>query len=95
VFGINGGEALVLVVLAAILIGPKRLPEYAKTFARVARQIGKLVGTAKTRVEQELGEAMPDISTLDPRQYDPRRIIRDALTDITDLGGDAAAKKKP
>jgi sec-independent protein translocase protein TatB len=45
---------------------------------------------AKDQLSNELGEGFEDLDwkKLDPRQYDPRRIIREALTE--DL--DSAAK---
>lgn len=41
------------------------------------------MSTARTRVKEEMGEDFDDVDwrTLDPRQYDPRRIIREALLD--------------
>ena len=38
---------------------------------------------AKARVDEELGEEAKDVdwASLDPRRYDPRRIVRDALLD--------------
>jgi sec-independent protein translocase protein TatB len=50
------------------------------------RQLRSLGDTARTRAREELGDSFDDVEwrTLDPRQYDPRRIIRDALTDRTD-----------
>lgn len=35
---------------------------------------------AKTQLSEEIGEEV-DWKKLDPRQYDPRKIIRDALAD--------------
>jgi sec-independent protein translocase protein TatB len=78
-FGINGGELLVLALLAAVLIGPQRMPEYARKFGRLVREFRRFASDTKARVEQEVGETLPDFSALDPRQYDPRRIIREAI----------------
>jgi sec-independent protein translocase protein TatB len=93
VFGINGGEAVLLIILAAVLIGPKQMPEYAKKFATMVRQFRRFVSDAKAHVEEEVGTTLPDLSSLDIRQYDPRRIIRDALTD--DLGLSDPKPPKP
>jgi sec-independent protein translocase protein TatB len=81
VFGINGGELIVLLVVIAVVVGPERLPEYAAQLGRWARALKEFVKTAKTRVEDELGEENVDWEALDPRQYDPRRIVREALRD--------------
>ena len=39
---------------------------------------------AKDRMREEMGPDFDDVDwkKLDPRQYDPRRIIREALTDV-------------
>ena len=74
-------KLLVIAVLALFLVGPEKLPEYAAKLARFVRAARGMLDDAKDRVREELG---PDFDEeewrkLDPRQYDPRRIIRDAL----------------
>src|SRR5690606_23300775 len=96
VFGINGMEFLVLLVVAVVVIGPDRLPRYAEQLGRGARALRGFIGTAKERVSTELGEQAPDVdwASLDPRRYDPRRIVREALLDEPDAtrtGGAAGA----
>ncbi|AEG43738.1 sec-independent translocation protein MttA/Hcf106 [Isoptericola variabilis] len=90
---INGGEFVVLVVLAVLLIGPERLPGYAAQLASLVKRGKVLLQDAKTRVDAELGDDFKDVdwSKLDPRQYDPRRIVRDALLDDTPVPARAAA----
>ncbi|MCF4120241.1 twin-arginine translocase TatA/TatE family subunit [Antribacter sp. KLBMP9083] len=85
--GINGGELVVILVIAVLVIGPERLPQYAEQLARGVRRVKALLQDAKTRVDEELGPEFTDVdwSKLDPRQYDPRRIVRDALLDDTPL----------
>lgn len=82
-FGINGGEVLVLLLIIVIVVGPRRLPQYAEQLGRWTRQLRAFVTDAKVRVAQEMGEeaAAVDWETLDPRRYDPRRIVREALAD--------------
>src|ERR1700712_3525180 len=74
-------KLLVIAVLALFRVGPEKLPEYAARLARFVRAARGMLDDAKDRVREELG---PDFDEeewrkLDPRQYDPRRIIRDAL----------------
>lgn len=78
---ISGNELLILLVLAALLIGPERLPGYVEQVRRLARGLRELASGAKERVSAELGPEVGDVdwSQLDPRRYDPRRIVRDAL----------------
>ena len=76
-------KLLVLGVIAALLVGPERLPRYAEALAHWTTRAREYLRTAKTRVKEEMGEDFEDVDwrTLDPRQYDPRRIIREALLD--------------
>jgi sec-independent protein translocase protein TatB len=96
-FDINGGEFLILVVLAIVLIGPERLPHYAAQLARVVRKLRSFVSDAKDRVSEELGPELTDVdwSKLDPRQDDPRKIVRDALADVGPILPTVADLTKP
>jgi sec-independent protein translocase protein TatB len=87
VFGINTNEFLVLLIVAAIVLGPERLPEYAAQFARLIRQLKAMAQGASAQVKSELGEDFQDVdwAKLDPRQYDPRRIVREALSGSVDF----------
>jgi sec-independent protein translocase protein TatB len=89
VFGINGSEFIVLLVVAAIVLGPERLPTYAAQLGRLVRELRRMAQGASTQMREELGPEFDDIDwrKLDPRQYDPRRIVRDALSD-TDVDPD-------
>jgi sec-independent protein translocase protein TatB len=83
IFGLTIEKLLLIGLVAALIIGPERLPRYAESLAQFTRRAREWVSTAKTRVKDEMGEDFDDVDwrTLDPRQYDPRRIIREALLD--------------
>ncbi|MBO0594404.1 twin-arginine translocase TatA/TatE family subunit [Nesterenkonia sp. E16_7] len=80
--GINAYEFVILIVLALVILGPERLPQYARNLARWARQARDMAEDAKGRFKEETGTDFDDVDwkRYDPRQYDPRRIIRDALS---------------
>lgn len=80
-FGLNFEKLLLIGVIAVLLVGPDRLPKYAEAFARLVRRAGEMLRDTKSRVRDEMGPEIDDVDwrRLDPRQYDPRRIIRDAL----------------
>ncbi len=82
-FGLTMEKLLLIGVIAVIIIGPERLPEVAKKFAEWVRRFGDMLQGAKSTIKAEMDEASGDIDwrSLDPRQYDPRRIIREALMD--------------
>lgn len=95
-FGINGGELVVLVVLAVLVLGPEKLPEYAQQLARLVKELRRMATGAKEQLREEIGDEIVDMDwkKLDPRQYDPRKIIKEALLDDFD-DAIAAVKEKP
>ncbi len=95
--GVNGGELLVIAVLALLVIGPERLPHYAAQFGRLVREMRRLAVGARDQVKAELGPEFDDVDwqKLDPRQYDPRRIVKDALTDAWDDEDDTGFGRGP
>jgi len=84
--GINGSEFIVLLAVAAVVLGPERLPQYAQQLARLVRELRRMAQGASQQMREELGPEFDEIDwrKLDPRQYDPRRIVRDALSDTVD-----------
>ncbi|MGY5763767.1 translocase [Brachybacterium sp. DNPG3] len=106
--GLSGWEPIVLLVLFLVIIGPQRLPEYTRNIVRWVRQARRWVEDSRSTVEDEMGIAIDDLRKYDPRQYDPRRIIREAWgdTSVEDLlpseealtvaaGGKAKSGAKP
>ncbi len=83
---IGSGEILLLLILAVIILGPSKLPEYAASLARLVRNLRDMAEGAKTQIKEEMGPAFDDVNwdQLDPRQYDPRRIVREALAAPSD-----------
>lgn len=81
--GINFYEFFIIIVLALVLLGPERLPQYAQTLARWVRKARSAAEDAKVRFKDETGTDLNDVDwqKYDPRQYDPRRIIREALAE--------------
>ena len=91
--GINGGEILLLILIAILVLGPNRMPEYAAKLARGIRQARIMAEGAKGQLKEQLGPEYKDLDwrQYDPRQYDPRRIVRQALIEPLE---DAAAPLK-
>ncbi len=93
IFGLTWEKLLLIGVLAAVIIGPDRLPRVAETFAQWVHRAGAYVRGARTKLKEEMGPELDDVDwrKLDPRQYDPRRIIRDALFEEPGVAPAAAA----
>ncbi|MFD5599724.1 twin-arginine translocase TatA/TatE family subunit [Leucobacter sp. NPDC058333] len=79
--GLTIDKILVILVIAMFVLGPQRLPGYAKKLGELVRNVKRMADGAKDRLRDEMGPEFDDVDwrQLDPRQYDPRRIIRDAL----------------
>lgn len=86
VFGLTFEKLLLIGVLAAFLIGPEKLPLAAEKLRDAVRWARGFAGGAKDRLKEELGDDFDEVDwrKLDPRQYDPRRIIRDTLLEDID-----------
>lgn len=82
-FGLTFEKLLLIGVVAAFLLGPERLPQYATQLGALVRRLRGFGEGAKDRMREEMGPEFDEVDwkKLDPRQYDPRRIIRDALLD--------------
>jgi sec-independent protein translocase protein TatB len=81
VFDIGTGELLALAVLALLVLGPEKLPQYAAEAARFIRQLRKMANEARTEVTRELG---PELEGLDLRDLNPRSLVRKHLLDPLD-----------
>ena len=79
-FGLSGEKLLILGLIAVFILGPDRLPHYAQQLAKFAKSLKRMADGAKDQLSNEIGEEL-DWKKLDPRQYDPRRIIREALAE--------------
>lgn len=84
-FGLTIEKLMLIGVIAAVIVGPERLPRYAEALAKFTKRAKETLQGARTRMRDEMGPEFDDVDwkKLDPRQYDPRRIIREALLDDT------------
>ncbi|MDD1476966.1 Sec-independent protein translocase TatB [Arthrobacter sp. H16F315] len=81
--GINGPEFLLLLIIGLLVIGPSRLPEYTQKLANIVKEVRRMASGAREQIKDEVGIDIDDVDwkKYDPRQYDPRRIIKEALLD--------------
>lgn len=92
-FGLSFEKLLLVAFVAAILIGPQRLPAYSARLAELIRWVRQRVEESRVEAEQATGLQLTreQWEALDPRRYDPRQIIRQAL----DAAGSAAPETTP
>ena len=50
-------EILMIFVVALIVFGPKKLPDFAKTLGRTIREFRKTINDAKASIEDEIDKA--------------------------------------
>jgi sec-independent protein translocase protein TatB len=86
VFGIGLPELMVIAIVAVVVFGPERLPEFARQAGRFVRQLRNLAQSAQNQLREELGPEYADLrlSDLDPRQA-IRKHILEAMDDEVDL----------
>lgn len=91
--GLTFEKILVIGIIAVFIFGPDRLPMLAAQLAQLIKRVRGWTEDAKSRVSEELGDdfSEEDWRKLDPRQYDPRRIIRDAWNDADPNASSAAS----
>jgi sec-independent protein translocase protein TatB len=92
-FGLTIEKLMLIGIIAVFLIGPDRLPGYTAQFARLITSLRDMARGAKDRMRDELGPDFDELEwkKLDPRQYDPRRIIREALLEDASTSAPASA----
>ena len=91
-FDVNGSEFIILLLVAVFVIGPDRMPEYARQLAKLVRQVRAMADAAKDQLRAQMGPQFDDVDwkQYDLRQYDPRRIVREALMDQGPQDGQAS-----
>ena len=79
--GIGFAEFLVIGVVALLVFGPDRLPDFAKQAGRMVRQVRALSKQARDDIRSELGPEYADFELTD---LDPRRAIRKHIMEAWD-----------
>jgi sec-independent protein translocase protein TatB len=80
-FGIGPLELVVIAIVAVLVFGPDRLPEFARTAGRLLRQVRQLVSNAQNDLRAELG---PEYADLELQDLNPKNFVRKHLLDPMD-----------
>jgi sec-independent protein translocase protein TatB len=78
-FGIGLPELLVIIVVAVVVFGPDRLPDFARQAGRMIRQVRKFADSARDDIRAELGPEFADFELTD---LDPRRAVQKYVNDV-------------
>lgn len=87
-FGIGLPELLVIGVIAILVFGPDRLPEFARQAGRFLRQVRQFTQAARDDLRSELG---PEFADLELTDLDPRQIVRKHILEAMDEEDDEPA----
>lgn len=94
-FGIGMGEFLGLVILGLFLVGPDKLPEAAKDFARFIHKVRNFTSYASRELKENLGPGFEDlqVSDLTPKKL-AQKVLGNALDDVKPLANDFKSQAK-
>ena len=81
-------EIAVILVVAVIVFGPDRLPEFARQAGRMVRQLRKFAESTQDELRRELGPEYADLKLAD---LDPRQAIRKHILEAMDDDEEAAS----
>ncbi|MEW1931871.1 preprotein translocase [Rhodococcus sp. NPDC079359] len=86
-FGLTFEKLFLIAIIAGFVLGPQRLPGYAHQLTRAVRSVRHFVDTTRTAAEADMGVPLrrSEWESMNLRQYDPRRIVSDALRDTNEL----------
>jgi len=91
VFDIGLPELMVIFVVAVIVFGPDRLPDFARQAGRFIRQVRQFTQSARDDIRSELGPEFADFELTD---LDPRRAVRKYVQDAWDESDDTPALRR-
>lgn len=86
--GIQGSEILIILLVALVVLGPRRLPEMARKLGRWSVELRRAARDLRTGLEAEVG----DLRTIRDEIETPVREVRDDLRQVgreIDEAGDA------
>ncbi|WP_297004929.1 twin-arginine translocase TatA/TatE family subunit [uncultured Corynebacterium sp.] len=79
--GLSLEKLIVIGIIAAMVIGPERLPQYAAKLGEFVRGLREFIASSKAAAESDLGVPIDTAGwNRQVRRYDPRTIVRDAWT---------------
>jgi sec-independent protein translocase protein TatB len=87
-FDFGAGEVIGLALLAMILLGPDKLPQFAVDAAKMVKKIRNFASTATNELKENLG---PGFEDLQPSDLHPKTFIKKQLA--TALDEDRSPKK--
>jgi sec-independent protein translocase protein TatB len=91
VFGVGIPEMMVILVVALLVFGPDRLPDFARQAGRMVRQMRTFANNARDDIRAELG---PEYADFQLQDLDPRKAIRKHILEAWDEDEDDGTPTK-
>ena len=90
-FDFGAGEIIGLAIIAMILVGPEKLPQFAVEAAKVVKKVRGLATTATNELKENLG---PGFEDLKPTDLSPKKFIQKQLAGVMDDEPTSSTSKK-
>ena len=91
-FGIGLPELAVIALVAAMFLGPDKLPDLARQAGALLRKAKGFAEAARDELRDELG---PDYADLELRDLDPRTVVRKHIIEAMAEAEETEARRKP
>lgn len=82
-FDFGAGEIAGLAVLAMVLVGPDKLPQFAVQAAKTVKKLRGLAATATNELKENLG---PGFEDLKPADLNPKTFVKKQIESAMDEG---------
>jgi sec-independent protein translocase protein TatB len=82
-FDFGAGEIVGLAVLAMVLVGPDKLPQFAVQAAKFVKKVRGLATTATNELKDNLG---PGFEDLKPADLNPKTFMKKQIESVLDEG---------
>ena len=90
-FDFGAGELIGLAVLAMILVGPERLPNFAVDAAKFVKKVREMATSATNELKENLG---PGFEDLKPTDLNPKTFLQKQLSSVLDENDKPSSKAK-
>jgi sec-independent protein translocase protein TatB len=90
-FDFGAGELIGLAVLAMILIGPERLPNFAVDAAKFVKRVREMAAKATEELKENLGPGFEDLT---PTDLNPKTFIKKQISNVLDDDVTPATSKR-
>lgn len=94
-FDVSGTEFLIILLVALVVFGPKRLPELARRIGGWTREIRKTAVELRQGLEQEVEELKAPLEEARQQVEELKQPLQEAAADLERLNVDPAPRPPP